>query len=141
MREVILHHADRGGPEGLFSVSGVKFTTARLVAEKALRTVQAWRGRPLGGGPGTARPEPVDRIPAARLDETLRETPEKVAAEVRRLIADESAIHLGDLLLRRTDWGWNPRRGREIGPQIASLAGWDAERISSELERYPGGEE
>ncbi len=38
-REVIVHHADQGGPHGLWSVSGVKLTTARLVAEKTLRRI------------------------------------------------------------------------------------------------------
>lgn len=32
-REVIFDHGNNGGPVGLFSISGVKFTTARLVAE------------------------------------------------------------------------------------------------------------
>ena len=39
VREIILNHSENGGPKGLFSVSGVKFTTARLVAEKTLRKI------------------------------------------------------------------------------------------------------
>jgi glycerol-3-phosphate dehydrogenase len=35
-RPVIHDHGARGGPRGLVSVSGVKFTTARMVAEEAL---------------------------------------------------------------------------------------------------------
>jgi len=35
-REVLIDHNRHGGPKGLFSVSGVKYTTARLVAEKTL---------------------------------------------------------------------------------------------------------
>ena len=38
-REVIIRHRDHGGPVGLFSVSGVKYTTSRLVAEKTMRRV------------------------------------------------------------------------------------------------------
>ena len=32
-RPIVVDHAEQGGPFGLFSVSGVKYTTARLVAE------------------------------------------------------------------------------------------------------------
>jgi glycerol-3-phosphate dehydrogenase len=35
-REVIIDHGSQGGPAGVFSVAGVKLTTARLVAEKVL---------------------------------------------------------------------------------------------------------
>ena len=36
VRETLLDHGKNGGPFGLYSVSGVKFTTARLVAEKVI---------------------------------------------------------------------------------------------------------
>ena len=36
-RETIIDHGRTGGPAGVFSVCGVKLTTARLVAEKVLR--------------------------------------------------------------------------------------------------------
>ncbi|NIO87011.1 MAG: FAD-dependent oxidoreductase, partial [Candidatus Aminicenantes bacterium] len=39
VREVILNHADHDGPRGLYSISGVKFTTARRVAEKTLKRI------------------------------------------------------------------------------------------------------
>jgi glycerol-3-phosphate dehydrogenase len=35
-REKIIDHGSRGGPSGVFSVAGVKLTTARLVAERVL---------------------------------------------------------------------------------------------------------
>jgi glycerol-3-phosphate dehydrogenase len=38
-REVIFNHAVEGGPAGLFSISGVKFTTSRLVADKTLKKI------------------------------------------------------------------------------------------------------
>ena len=43
-RPVVHDHGAAGGPEGLFSVSGVKLTTARAVAEKTLAKVLAARG-------------------------------------------------------------------------------------------------
>ena len=38
-REIILNHGDRGGPMGLYSISGIKFTTARRVADKTLNFI------------------------------------------------------------------------------------------------------
>lgn len=46
-RPVFHDHGAAGGPEGLFSVSGVKLTTARAVAEKTLSRILAARGEPL----------------------------------------------------------------------------------------------
>lgn len=43
-REIIRDHGTHGGPTGLYSVSGVKFTTARRVAEKLVRQLPP-RGR------------------------------------------------------------------------------------------------
>ena len=43
-REIIRDHGAEGGPAGLFSVSGVKFTTARRVAEKLVRRLPANTG-------------------------------------------------------------------------------------------------
>jgi len=38
-RDVIINHGQNNGPIGLYSVSGVKWTTARSVAEKTLRII------------------------------------------------------------------------------------------------------
>jgi glycerol-3-phosphate dehydrogenase len=46
-RPVFHDHGAVGGPEGLFSVSGVKLTTARAVAEKTLTRILTARGEPL----------------------------------------------------------------------------------------------
>jgi glycerol-3-phosphate dehydrogenase len=46
-RPVFHDHGAAGGPEGLFSVSGVKLTTARAVAEKTLGRILAARGEHL----------------------------------------------------------------------------------------------
>lgn len=46
-RPVLHDHGAAGGPEGMFSVSGVKLTTARAVAEKTLSRILAARGEPL----------------------------------------------------------------------------------------------
>lgn len=42
---VIMHHAERGGLEGLYSVSGVKFTTARSTAESVIAQLMVKHGK------------------------------------------------------------------------------------------------
>jgi glycerol-3-phosphate dehydrogenase len=55
-RPVLIDHGAAGGPEGLFSVSGVKLTTARALAEKTLGRILAARG---------------ERLPALALEDRL----------------------------------------------------------------------
>ncbi len=125
-REMIYDHGGHGGPEGLFSVSGVKFTTARLVAEKTLRVLQR-RGSLAAPRPALIeRPTPraiPDRLELARMLETNPGQARDVAA---RLVESEAVVHLDDLLLRRTDWGIFPGEG--IGERVGGLFGWTRSR-------------
>jgi glycerol-3-phosphate dehydrogenase len=121
LREVLRHHADHGGPQGLFSVSGVKLTTARRVAEKTLREIQSWRGRSLPAPSGPARPDPQRPLPWNELRSLWQEDADSAQEHVRRLIAEESVLHLEDLMLRRTDWAVDPRRAESRADLLAPL--------------------
>ena len=134
-RPVIAHHGEEGGVEGLFSVSGVKFTTARLVAETTLRRVLAYLGRSWSENPGRARPTAASCMPREDLIEALQTDRESVAGEARRLATEECVVRLDDLMMRRTDWAADPSSAVELGRQIAPLLGWDAERVSAETRR------
>jgi len=138
VRETIRDHGADGGPAGLFSVSGVKFTTARKVAEKVLSAVLAHRGAPLPPRGAVPRPAAQPWSPGQRFAALAADDPAAAEREVRRLVAHESVVHLDDLLLRRTDWGADPRRGREIAARVAGWTGWDGTRVSAELSRLRG---
>jgi glycerol-3-phosphate dehydrogenase len=133
VREILRHHGDDGGPEGLYSVSGVKFTTARRVAEKVLRRVLAPSGRALPLPSLAARPAPAGWPDAERLEQLLERDPAAAGALVVRLAREESARHLDDLMLRRTDWGADPARGRRLAGRVAALTGWDEARRRLEV--------
>jgi glycerol-3-phosphate dehydrogenase len=135
VRERIVHHQDRGGPAGLFSVSGVKFTTARLVAEKTLGKIQQWRGEKLLPPSGPDRGA-LQRWPTSSELERLLECSEGSALEeVRTLMRRESVVCLSDLMLRRTDWGLDRRRGDAIAACLAPLvAGREPGTVGSEGE-------
>lgn len=103
-RPVIHDHGARGGPPGFYSISGVKFTTARRVAEQTLRTIF---GRQLRQpSHATARPPPLLDLAEQTLLSTATAfdgAPDEVEARMRRIIREEAVLHAEDLLLRRLD--------------------------------------
>jgi glycerol-3-phosphate dehydrogenase len=81
----------------------------------------------------------VGRDPA--LGRPLEGAPGYLAAEVVHAVAAEGALHLDDVLTRRTRVSIEtPHRGVESAPAVAALMagplGWDAERIGREVEHY-----
>ena len=137
VRDVILNHVNHGGPNGLYSISGVKFTTARLVAEKTLNQIYPERKISEDVRRITPRPSsyaqngrgiyPFDWYPVAN-DSKWKES-------LRSLIAEESVQHLDDLILRRTSLGDNPVRALKIGRLTGDLFEWDDLRFSKEIAR------
>ncbi len=118
------HEAEDGLP-GLISVQGVKYTTARLEAERAIDLVARRLGREL-----PACRTAVTPLPRARLLEGALE------ARTRTAIREEMALTLADAVLRRLDLGTGgPPEASEldgIGRVMAEELGWDAARLSAE---------
>jgi glycerol-3-phosphate dehydrogenase len=114
----IYDHARRGGPRGLISIAGVKYTTARAVAAKAVQ-------RAIGSAqyqPHSARPPalkaPVSLIaPNAALacsDAALKHT-------VELLFEHEAATNIEDVLWRRTAWGMASDGGDAVRRRLAAV--------------------
>ncbi len=121
-KEVIIDHGSEGGPSGLYSVGGIKFTTARLVAEKILT----------GVGLGSAE----QSIPRGKLYVSPEWDDPQILEKFARVLAEDSSIvHLDDLVLRRsTLW----ERGEEalgIVTQLSDLFPWDDKRKSWEIRK------
>jgi glycerol-3-phosphate dehydrogenase len=116
--EMVHDHGRSGGPQGLFTVTGVKFTTAPLVAARVLRAA-GFRSR----GRVDEVPHPPTRtIPEpASFRRLLATAPEEAAEWVRAIVAEESVLSIEDLLRRRTDWGLDPRVEREFDRLIRPL--------------------
>lgn len=135
-QEVIFDHGREGGPNGLYSVSGVKFTTARLVAEKVL-------GQPFPGSP------PAKLSNESASDSLGRQNMRGVFAidwrpdiqspgwkqALREIILEESVIHLDDLVFRRTTLWNNLPRALDLSSQLCNLFNWDGFRCKTELHR------
>jgi glycerol-3-phosphate dehydrogenase len=101
VRPVIRSHGLEGGPHGLVSVSGVKFTTARLVAEKTLEALAGDFGR-LPVRSDSSRPR-TQRTDAVELPQS-REIGDLEIRMLRDIVREESVVKIDDLLLRRLNW-------------------------------------
>lgn len=127
-REVIHLHASDGGPDGLVSISGVKFTTSRLVAETVLKRLFPGREsisheKFIGAGAGRYMEFPYDWEPGTQDD----------LEKLKEIIATESVVRLGDLVLRRTSLGDHPERAVKILPQLKPLFNWDDKTWDAEV--------
>jgi len=120
-RPSLIDHSASGGPGGLFSMSGVKFTTSRLVAEKMIR--QVFPGRKASGYRSIFDKHEEDVT--FGYDEMITGDSMKKLKEV---VEGESVLHLSDLVLRRTSLGENPKRALKAIEQLRPLfnpdSGW-----------------
>ena len=120
VRDVIVDHGERSGPPGLFSVSGVKYTTARELAERVCRRVVAKRrGSWRQGFP--VRPAASPFPDAAECRRLLEEDRPRGEAEILRVVQEEAVVQPDDLLLRRSDWGTHPVHGPAIAQAVGAL--------------------
>jgi glycerol-3-phosphate dehydrogenase len=104
-------HGRSGGPPGLYTVAGVKFTTAPVVAARALQAA-GFRAR----RSAVQVPRPPARVmpDAVAFRHTLARAPEEAVDWLRGIVAEESVLSTEDFLRRRTDWGLDPREEREL---------------------------
>jgi glycerol-3-phosphate dehydrogenase len=173
-RPVLIDHAARDGIAGLVTMLGVKWTTARGTASRAVSICARRLGAPgtaadrpllgaedagagLGGG-GAADDAPshlwsrygtcsreVTTLAARdpELGAPLAPGAETIGAEVAYAIRAESARHLDDIVMRRTDMGSAGPPASDALEAAARIAarelGWSDERVREErrrVERY-----
>lgn len=122
----IIDHAEAGAPE-LLSVVGVKYTTARLIAERVVDRVL----KKLGRAPVRCRTAET-RLPGASLDD--RDPADAIVHAVR----EEMAQTLIDVVVRRTGLGAAGYPGdagvADIAARMQAEMGWSEDRRASELE-------
>ena len=122
-RGVIHDHGAGGGPVGLVSVSGVKLTTARLVAEKAVRHLCRRLGRPFEAARAVESPVPAAPPGTAAFRRLCEADPAAARAMVEGIVEAEAVRCLDDLLLRRTQWGLFPEDEKSAGALVRDLLG------------------
>ncbi len=105
-REAIVDHGATNGPRGLYSVTGIKFTTARKVASRAV-DLMLGRDRAISAAVAPAQSPPMLSAATELLTDGARlEALEPLeAARIIREVAAEEAVHTAeDFCLRRTNW-------------------------------------
>jgi glycerol-3-phosphate dehydrogenase len=132
-RPRIVDHAGRDGIRHLLSVEGVKYTTARRVAERVVNRVFHRLGRA----------SPPCRTAEVRLDApggapSLEPGGAVARPEIMHAIREEMAVKLSDIVFRRSHLGTLPRVSRatleEMGRVAGAELGWDATRQETEVE-------
>lgn len=134
-KEVIIDHEEAGGPVGLYSVSGVKYTTARLVAEKTLRRIYPQTKRKTTYNDKTVRPTPDNHPHLKEFDDTITNLNKTLTKKLKHMFEEESILHLDDLMLRRTDWTNAPFYSPKIAKNICRLLEWNSITTNEELKR------
>ena len=132
-RPSIIDHGRAGGPAGLFSVRGVKLTTARALAERVIG--RAFPGARPVAQQAFARPPALVLPPEHLLLDPQAADPLPWRHALRRAVREEAALHLDDLLLRRSGFGDDPGRALAVAPVACRLLGWDGERARAERAR------
>jgi glycerol-3-phosphate dehydrogenase len=121
----IIDHASDGLPE-LISIVGVKYTTARIVAERAVDLLF----RKLGRVPPVCKTAETVLPDAALTD---RDAPDPVLHAVR----DEMAHSLSDVIVRRTGMGAAGYPGDHVAHDVAcrmqALLSWSPDRTQQEI--------
>ncbi len=136
-------HQIRTPEPGWWDVAGGKLTTCRLMAEETVDEIVKW-SKDLNELSGKLRPcrtadEPL--LPASETDGISGILPPEFNRHlVEHFCANEWAVHLDDVMVRRSGWHYYWRDARQKAEQtaawMAELLGWSAERRAAESERY-----
>ncbi len=130
-------HSIRVAAPGWIDIAGGKLTTYRLMAEQAVDRLGVFL-RPRPARSRTAETPLVADPEGARFSAVL---PPPVSREaVRHCCREEWAVHLDDVMLRRTSWHYYHSNQAETAARVcewmAGELGWDALRRHAERERY-----
>jgi len=127
VRARVIDHGFGFGPRNMLSVEGVKFTTARGIAESVVTGVVASLGR--GKIPCRSAEIRIDR-PEDQDGGPLR-------GQIERAIREEMAVRLSDVIFRRTSLGLQlpPIRGvvADVARIVADTLGWTPSREADEI--------
>lgn len=127
-RPVVIDHAEYGGPSGLISVSGVKYTTARRLAQ---RVVAMLPGPPVAPLEDVPSEEQASDVPGyGGESETLPD-----AKTLGKIARNESVVRADDLIFRRTGLWQDKETALRLAPVLCSELGLSSEETQRQLDR------
>ncbi len=122
---------------GWWDVAGGKLTTYRLMAEQLVDCV-VQEQRITAGACRTAHEPLVPQDQARGVSGLL--PPDFDRRVVEHLVTNEWAVHLDDVMIRRTSWHYYfadaKLRAKVVAEWMGALLGWDKARRAEEVERY-----
>lgn len=134
----VFHDLGEDGLENLLAVTWGIIVTHRKAGRDALEAARVRLGPPVASR--SARPtewKPID-LPDFATAETEPEPDQIRLEDIAYFVKNEHAKGLVDILCRRTAMLWNgvlsPEVVRAAAERMAELQGWDAERISREID-------
>lgn len=130
-------HQIRSPQPGWIDVAGGKLTTYRRIAQQVVDRLMRYLGR--SGPPCRTAEEPL--LPAEAVEDASGILPPAVSQPlVAEYCARQWAVHLDDVMLRRSGWHYYHENASEIAEQVvcwmAGLLGWDRAVRDAEMERY-----
>ncbi|GAA1862728.1 glycerol-3-phosphate dehydrogenase/oxidase [Microbacterium koreense] len=88
---------------------------------------------------GTVATDVIAAIASDGEDEPLADAPTYSTGELRHLARTEQAVHLDDMLMRRTSLAFvgaaTPEVARQVADAVAPVLGWDAAAVEAEVTR------
>jgi len=131
-------HSIQMAEPGWIDVTGGKLTTYRLMAEQTVDKIVKHLGLDLAPCKTASRPL-LD--PQALMGSGII-PPAVTREQVRHFCHHEWAVHLEDVMLRRSSWAYYHRDcsaiAQEVAGWMAEANHWDLQRVDEELERCSG---
>jgi len=130
-------HSIAMGEPGWLDVAGGKLTTYRLIAEEAVDRLVAFLD--VKAPRCATAQEPLLPSPDATRGSAIV-PPEPSAELVEHYCTREWAVHLADVMIRRTSWHYYRKDRLELADRVAGwmagTLGWEPARLAAEQARY-----
>jgi glycerol-3-phosphate dehydrogenase len=136
-------HQIRNPEPGWWDIAGGKLTTYRLMAEQTVDQIVSWLGgsHELNGSIQPCRTAQEPLLPSAETDNISGILPPRFSrTAVEHYCANEWAMHLDDVMIRRTGWGHYSTDAAQMAERVADwmgeLFGWSGAERTAEVVRY-----
>ena len=141
--EISRSHQIQNPEPGWWDVTGGKLTTYRLMAEETVDQIlnKLKCANVLKCEPAPCRTAVEPLLPVEQTEGVSGILPPECSRRlVEHFCSNEWAVHLEDVMLRRTSWHYYRRDAQQVAERVASwmaeLLGWSEETRGAELQRY-----
>jgi len=136
-------HEIRSPEPGWWDVAGGKLTTYRLMGEQTVDRIVTWlnKSQALHGKLEPCRTAEEPLLPRAETEGLSGILPPEFGRRpVEHFVAREWAVHLDDVMVRRTSWHYYfeeaATKAQQVADWMGERLGWSREGRRVELERY-----